>query len=47
MEVPANSREGETLRQLTEDMVSGNQPDNTWEINTVDNLALRRDGEGF
>lgn len=48
MEVLANlSREGETLGLLTEHKVSGNQPENTWEINNVDNLALRRNGNGF
>lgn len=48
MGVPANlSGEGETVSLLTEDRVSGSQPDNTWEINNVDNLALTRDGNGF
>lgn len=48
MEVTANlSSQGEALRPPTEDRISGNQPQNTWEINNVDNLALRRDSTGF
>lgn len=48
MEVPTNlSREGEAVRLLTEDRASGNQSGNPWEISSVDNLALRRDGTGF
>lgn len=42
MEVPANlSREKETIKRLTEDRVSGNQPDNTWETSSVDRFEKR------
>jgi len=42
-----SSAEGETSKLLTEDIVSGNQDENTWEIDIADKLALRRDGNGF
>lgn len=44
---PLTSAEGETLRLLTEDKVSGNPAEDTWGINNVEKLALRRDGSVF